>query len=315
MTINWTRIAQPQSDLYDTQTIIALLQEKYAWTKRQPTSQYRLCANTVGIVLDPVGTDSNNPNRVDALERVTPEIVEELNRFLTAWPEGSLVLQAFLDEFWPKWSTVMTNPRLRGESGGHYELRSSLHDGPTKGILVHGVYSTLNDLQGCSEGIYRGVAHQRLEALGINLDSHDSRLLLNDNDAVYPLSNNPAQSMRISELVQLTYSRIMIAEAHLQCAQNLTGLDTKQPARVIPFTPKEASAVYIRAILSELKSGLSDVRQYAQLTPEGVLFMDGYFAWGESVIARSEYLLAIVKNIIAPVVSLRATSPNVPAPV
>ena len=40
--IDWKKVAKPQSDGYDSEVIAWFLKEKYGWVKAQPTSEYTL---------------------------------------------------------------------------------------------------------------------------------------------------------------------------------------------------------------------------------------------------------------------------------
>ncbi len=293
MNIDWKRIAKPQTDAYDSHVIARLLYDKYGWKKIIPTTELTLCDGAVAVCLDRQYTAeqlvSSESTMVNGLEYMTPEKVAQINRFMMAWPEGGLMLQNFLDEYWAKWSTIMTEPG-RGCSSGHYEMKSSIHEhSHTKGLVLNAVYVTANDSQGCSEGTYHEVGHARLESLGIDIGEHDGQLLLNGPDELYDSPVRWDVKRPMSAVVQAVYSWIMLSEADLQCGLNLTGWDTKNPN--IQVTPKQASANYMIGNLPKVQDGLEEIRKHAKLTPAGVDFIDGYLEWGYSVVERSLVML------------------------
>jgi hypothetical protein len=288
MKIEWKRVAKPQPDGYDSEVIASILNEKYGWKKIQPTSELRLCNGAVAVVQDRQYTPEqishpSNP-MTDGMPYMTPEVCAGIDRFLMAWPEGGQMLQLFLDEYWAKWSKFM-DKHGRGCSSGHYEMKSCLHDyGLTKGLVLNAVYVTANDWQGCSEGIYHEVGHARLESVGIDIDTHDSRLLLNGPDELYDSPVRWDIKRPMSAVVQAVYSWIMFCEADIQCAKNLTGYDTKHPEQ--QQTAAEASVSYLIGNIPKIQDGLTEIRNNIKFTPEGKDFFDGYLEWGEDVVAR-----------------------------
>lgn len=294
MEIDWKRVAKPQADGYDSHVIAALLNEKYGWKKIQPTSELRLCNGTVAVVPDRQYTSDQlhhpeNPMR-DGMPYMTPEICAGIDRFLTAWPEGSHMLSLFLDEYWAKWSKYM-HEKARGCSSGHYEMKSSLNDGWTKGLVVNAVYVTANDWQGCSEGIYHEVGHARLESIGIDIESHDNRLLLNGPDELYDSPVRWDVKRPMSAVVQAVYSWIMFCEADIQCAERLQGFDPKYPEQ--NETPAQASVSYLIGNIPKIQDGVTEIENNLKVTPEGAKFFEGYLEWGHDVVNRG---IAVLKE-------------------
>lgn len=289
MTIEWSRIAKPQDDGYDSHVIATLLHDKYGWTKRPPTAALTMCDNTVAIVPDrfyPESHKNDGSNFWTTMEDMTPSYIQNIEHFLRPWEAGYHALQQFLDEFWPKWSADI-DPRQRGCMCGHYEMKMGHTDPRTLGVFINAVYSSINDLQGCAEGIYHEVGHERLESIGIEIETHDGRLLLNRDDELYfsPIRRDVGRPM--SAVIQAIYSWLMFTEADLQSAYRLTGMDIKEPTE----TPKMASANYIIGNLPKIEDGLVEIRAHARFTPEGKAFLDGFLEWGDDIVARSHALL------------------------
>jgi len=293
MNIDWTRIAKPQPDGYDSHIIAAILNEKYGWNKISPTSELRLCNGAVAVVQDrqypsdEVGR-SDNP-MIDGVSYITPEVCAGIDRFLTAWPAGAQMLELFLDEYWAKWSKTMT-PHARGCSSGHYEIKSCLEKHQrTSGLVLNAVYVTANDWQGCAEGIYHEVGHARLESIGIDIGAHDNRLLLNGPNELYDSPIRWDIKRPMSAVVQAIYSWIMFCEADIQCAVNLQGYDTKDSEH--KQTPAEASCIYLIGNIPKIQDGLVEIRNNIKVTPEGREFFNGYLEWGDDVVSRGLALL------------------------
>lgn len=288
MNINWKLVAKPQPDAYDSRVIAHLLYDKYGWKKIAPTTELTLCDGAVAVCLDRTyASDQISPDStmLNGLEYMTPEKTTDINRFLMAWPEGGLMLQNFLDEYWAKWSNDM-GTISRGSSSGHYEMKESVNKhSRTKGLVLNAVYVTSNDSQGCSDGIYHEVGHARLESLGIDINQHDGQLLLNSPEELYDSPVRWDVKRPMCAVVQAVYSWIMLSEADLQCGLRLQGYDTKDTEANV--TPAMASSIYLIGNIPKIQDGLEEIRKHAKLTPAGVDFMDGYLEWGHSLVERS----------------------------
>lgn len=307
MIIDWSRVAKPQPDAYDSHVLAYFLKERYGWERIPATSPLRLCDGKVAVVKDRTHQPGQEPNPLEPMsdfDDITPEILGDIDHFLMkAWPEGGLMLQTFLDEYWPKWSRMMAGPDVpfgarripsRGSSSGHYEMKNSKNHGHLNGVTVNAVYVACNDPQGCAEGIYHEVGHARLEAIGLEIESHDNMLLLNGPDELYDSPVRWDQKRPMSAVVQAVYSWIVFTENDIQCAVNLPGYDIKDPEMWPMLTPAEASAGYMITNIPKIQDGLDEIRKYAKLTPEGVKFFDGYLEWGDSVVTRG---IEVLKSV------------------
>ena len=287
MSIDWKRIAKPQPDGYDSEVIASILYEKHGWKKITPSTELTLCNGAVGITEDKLvllGRTSKDSPMQDGMSYITPELITNIDRFLMGWPDGSLMLQNFLDEYWPKWSATMP-PQARGSSSGHNVMSDHLRNPTGEKLILNSVYVTANDPQGCCGGTYHEVGHARLESIGIDINTHDNQLLLNTPDELYDSPIRWDVKRPMSAVVQGVYSWIMLSEADLQCGLNLTGWDTKNP--LIQVSPAAASAIYLIGNIPKIEDGLVEIRTHAKLTPEGVAFMDGYLEWGEDLVSRA----------------------------
>jgi len=305
-TINWKRVARPQSDGYDSYVISSFLKDKYGWTKNKPTSEYTLCDGHVAVVSslhykkisDIINNIYESDYRVyllDAYEIWDNAKAARLTPYLSAWNEGYGMLKLFLDQFWPligyislhnneelikiKNATLneviqQVNERIsRGCSSGHY---NPLHHNPPLSNFVNAVYVTIESPQGCAEGIYHEVGHARLNALNLHIEQHDGRLFSNSQDELYESPIRRDKKRPLSAVIQAIYSWIIFSENDLQCAK-ITGNATE-------------SAEYLITNLPKIEDGLVTIRQHIRCTPEGTAFFDGYFEWGDDVCTRAREL-------------------------
>lgn len=276
MQIDWKRVAKPQPDGYDSHVIAQLLHEKYGWKKVTPTSEFTMCDGHVAVVKDPLYDEPelvafDNP-MINAYDRWNNQIERELDPYLRQWNDGFQMLTLFLDQFWPKWSRIMGEGAF-GCSSGHFEMKQATKTHrPETGMFVNAVYVTINSMQGCAEGIYHEVGHARLEAMGMDIDDHDYRLILNTSDELYDSPIRRDKKRPMSAVIQAIYSWIVFGENDIQCASI--------PGNLIN------SAHYLIGNLPKIEDGLTEIRKHARYTPEGKAFLDGYLEWGDSIVER-----------------------------
>jgi len=273
--IDWKRVAKPQPDGYDSAVIAGYLFDRFGWVKKKPENcRYTLCDGHVAIVADPIHKDEHlvESTMINAHDMWKDEHAAALDPYLRQWHDGHEMLKLFLDEFWPKWSTTMSNgPGSRGCVSGHYDPKHG-----NIGRYVNAVYITINSNQGCAEGIYHEVGHARLNALNLRIEEHDGTLITNTKDELYESPIRRDKKRPMSAVIQAIYSWIIFGENDLQVA-TLPGIASE-------------SAEYLIGNLPKIEDGLITIRENVKCTPEGTKFMDGYFEWGEDVAARARVL-------------------------
>lgn len=279
--IDWKRVAKPQPDGYDSHVIAASLFDVYGWKKIAPAADqlFTMCDGAIAVTEDPtirVEYPDTNINMLSGFQRWNEDYAKKIDPFLRTWTDGHEMLKLFLDQFWPKWSTFMGEHGM-GCSSGHYEMASALRENSnTKHMFLNAVYVTINSPHGCAEGIYHEVGHARLESIGLGINEHDSRLILNTQDELYSSPIRRDKKRPMSAVIQAIYSWIVFGENDIQNA-------------IIPGHTR-CSAEYLITNLPKIEDGLKEIRQHVRCTPEGTAFMDGYFEWGEDVVSRARVI-------------------------
>ena len=185
-----------------------------------------------------------------------------------------MLFRSFLDEFWPKWVGWLGDAG-RGCTSGHFEI-GNIEKAPRHmhNFIKTAVYVSINNMQGCAEGIYHEVGHARLEALGLGIDNHDGMLILNTPNELYNSPIRKDKQRPMSAVIQAIYSWIIFSENDIQCASIPNNL--------------EESANYLIGNLPKIEDGLAEIRSHVKCTAQGIDFMDGYFEWGEDVVVRGK---------------------------
>lgn len=158
MSIDWSKMAAPQTDYRDTTWLLQLAAEKWKYVPG-----YAGGPRWMGLELlsgKEEGSNAKSAPLDDArLQAVEPRLkaVQEIR--------DALIL---LDHFSP---LMHVQNFGRGCTSGH--------DKPSIGGRI-GCYVTIDDPTGCAEGIVHELAHQRLHCMGVDLDGHDGTLFVND---------------------------------------------------------------------------------------------------------------------------------------
>lgn len=206
----------------------------------------------------------------DGYKRWNDDYAQKLQPFLQTWSAGHEMLKCLLDEFWPLWSPTMSQYGMGGACG-HRIIENYIDTD-----FYTAVYSTINNLQGCAQGVYHEIGHVRLESLGMHIEHHDERLILNKPTELYMSPIRRDRKRPMSAVIQAVYSWLMFSENDLQCA----------------ILPQNAnlSAKYLISNLPKIEDGLKEIQANIKTTSEGKDFMDGYFEWGNEIVERAKQL-------------------------
>lgn len=243
---------------------------------------------------------------LSAVDLWSNKTAEELEVYLRQWDGGYTTIKSFVDVFWPlvtfrpytsnfnietgypdnelfeiKNSTLEKiaaahkhfNIHSRGSMSGHYNPE---HHTPIFDPYVNGVYVTIDNMQGCAEGIFHEIGHLRLNALNLEIEKHDYRFFTNTPENLYESPIRRDKKRPLSAVIQAIYSWLMLSENDLQCA-NIQG-------------NAMVSATYLITNFPKIEDGLIIIRNNIKCTPEGIDFIDGYLEWGEDICSRAREL-------------------------
>jgi HEXXH motif-containing protein len=283
--IDWSRVAKPQPDGYDTTVLAFLLHEQCQWTKHVPApGSITIVNGAVEVADDPYKMETTR--FVSAFEDLTTEEIQAVDRHLAAWPDGYTSLAAFLDYYWPKrYRSAAASARQvvrlresRGSSSSHKDFRepSNRHNGWTTDTRVTNAIVTVDDPEGCAEGIYHEVGHLRLETCGIQIETHDNRLLLNGPDEMYDSPIRFDKQRPMCAVIHGLYSWLMLTENDIWCASRISARDASK---------------YMKRNLPKIQNGIAEVERHVRTTPAGELFISHMLDWGRDIVARGEAAL------------------------
>jgi HEXXH motif-containing protein len=136
------------------------------------------------------------------------------------------------------------------------------------------VFVTVNHHVGLAEGIVHEMAHHKLRAIGVEMES-SSRLLLNLPTEVYksPIRYDCLRPM--TAVLHAQYSYTYIAQFDLKILQQ----DGDMP-RALAIRERS-----LAVILPKLEHGLRTIASHARTDDDGARFVESFLAWCGRIIA------------------------------
>ena len=168
--LDWTRMAQPQSDQYDTEAVL-----RRAPSEHSPGRGARLAPGAGALICDGAVTVQTTIQGLMSPPRYVDAVVDHPNLPLAAdllrhWPAAYQQFKRLVDTVHPLCDTTITVARRAvhlGASSGSDEARLGT-------ICV-----TVDCVLGLAQAMVQQMAHQKLRALDIS-DARASRFIQND---------------------------------------------------------------------------------------------------------------------------------------
>ncbi len=294
MALDWYRLAKPQDDDYDMNALFELEFKRKQWQKYVAKTPYTLAHG--GIAVYP-GANPNagahislGPNTEPCdLSDITLEWIQTINPFVDTWTRGVYGLGRFVDEFWT-WKTVRGNPKM-----DRYPFAPNSGHKGCLNLPYHVLYATIDNLvegqsvpnpHGVAQGLYHEYGHMRLFAMGIEIETHNDRLLLNGPDELYKSPVRYDKLRPMSAVLHGLYAWLMFTENDYQLYQ--AGVIT--PSHNL--TPVEELYRCTAHNIPKIKAGVAEVKQFGRFTSEGQDFVRGIYDWADDLVARCTQALA-----------------------
>lgn len=274
--INWSRLAEPQEDQYDTEVVLQLACSTVSaarpepYTRSPPGENPTVFDGAVAIrhVYRLPQFRSLSARYADAPvdHPNIPRAVDYVRRWPTVFLQCKHLLEAIhpvIDKRYP----LLSKAVYRGSSSHSYER------------LFGTLWATVTCPLGLAEAIVHEMAHQKLRALGVSIESA-TRIVGND-----------ARNLYVSPIVK-DRLRPMTAVLHAEYSYvHVTALD-------VCILEAEADPHRCHLIgrrlavnLARIKEGIETLRDHLEPGRHGEEFMQGMFAWAEHTIGAGERLL------------------------
>lgn len=269
--IDWTRVAAPQADGYDTRVVQRYLAEgPYSTRPVRPVPE--------GYPLWP---DFEGPGRLITMAdhtRPSPELfdqppdhtlIQQGLQLLTHWPGGERLCQELV-------RAVCPLTHNKGEQIGHGCTCG--HFGDDWGWL----YVTADNAWGFVEGLVHEIGHWKLRAFGIWFETWDTTLLANSPADLYDSPVRKDVPRPMGAVLHAQYSYIHVAQL---CVRVLASL----------ATPTKSNVDWTQLQLDRITEGQATVRAHATPSDEaGADFLHGLDAWTTDVLAEGHATIARV---------------------
>ena len=272
--IDWSRLAEPQTDGYDTGIALQLV-NCAGYTRRAVGKNPTILDGTVAVrcpddnYRTPDGwkqAPSDDPNLAFAAD------------FLECWSEVRQQFSEIIHSVYP-----YSEPNLgRGSCSGPAQDASG--KGGYEGKIFGAINVTVFDPIGTSEALVHELAHQKLWALGVDFE-HASRLVLNPPTEYYtsPVRKNKRP---MTALVHAAYAWLYIVNLQLKMVpfESNKGVE---PEVLQVFVDR-----YFARNLFNLEKSFEVVVENIKYDAAGEAFFESLFAWGTRLINEGNRMLS-----------------------
>jgi HEXXH motif-containing protein len=261
MVIDWSRVAEPQPDQYDTGVTLARLQELRGPEAIPPRDGPTLFDGAVVV------RPAEGPYlRVEGMSAapVDDERILAGERYVRHWPAAFQQFKALMHTFYPLRDLAGT--RIRPGSKG-----SISH---SFGSQIGTMCATIEDPVSLAQAFVHEMAHNKLRALGIMVESaHD--LITNNPQTLYPSPILIGTMRPMTACFHAEYSFIYVTQLNL---------------KILADDPEEELRRYVLKLLernvTRMEAGLAVIEENIQVDANGRLFVDGFLDWTRRVLSE-----------------------------
>ncbi len=271
-TIDWTKMAVPRADHYDTDTVLHLATTGTSPLRNTPHVRRTadgfptFCDGTVAL-RPYTGLVFSSKNIVPAPpDHPHPEIAASL---LSSWPEAYAQFKTLMD-------TVHPYTDLPQSKMGTFAFGSSSHSFERDFGSIH---VTIDDPIGMAQAMIHEMAHQKLRAMGISIET-----------ARHLITNNPSD--RFSSPIRKDRPRPMTAVFHAQYSfMHVTALD------LYLFKSAETTSDRVRILMllarnaTRMQAGYEEIAQNIRTDQNGALFVTAFMSWSDEVLREATEVL------------------------
>lgn len=263
MNINWSRMAEPQDDGYDTQIALDLAKTEPFGPPFAPSEDaVTICDGQVAV--DYI-KHNRIPNTVPA-PRDHPNIPRALD-LVRRWPPVYAQFKAIMTVLHPL--DLIQHPANGLGSSSHHEEH-----------IFGSMYGTVYDPRGLAQACVHELAHNKLRALGVWL-TQANRLILNDPNDLFVSPVVTTRKRPMTAVLHAQYSFIHITALDVICVQ--TESDRREQAIWLQFLKRN---------VPRMEQGYAEIERHIQVDAAGDAFITGFMAWSRRVLDRGAALLA-----------------------
>lgn len=266
--VDWSRMAAPQDDGYDTDVTLRLAEHgstpsRRPYVRRPLDGSASFCGGIVAVRQAPehgLMTDRIVPARLDHPNLATGAA------FLARWPAAYTQFARLVDTVYPY---VDPEQARLGEAA----LGSSSHSYEDQFGSIH---ATVDNALGFAQAMIHEMAHQKLRALGVSIESAD-RLVAND------------PSERYESPIRKDQTRPMTAVLHAQFSfMHVTALDLRMLAAADGERERQFILMLLARNVPRMRAGYEEVARNIRTDEPGRLFVGAFMEWSQDVLRRGQ---------------------------
>jgi hypothetical protein len=269
--IDWSRVAQPQADGYDTDVVFRL---RAATAPPAGVHDDRSTAAPTlfgGRVVVVNRLEGGLRGRGFRPARCDHPNLGRAAEYLNAWPEVALQFPRLVSTIQP-WNDTSRTPEqwLANPGSSSHSLEEEF------GTIM----ATVDSPIGLANAMVHEMAHHKLRALGVSILTA-TRLITNDPREEY-FSPIKGRKRPLTAVLHAQYSFIHVVclECALQSSDHLS-VDEKRKAR-------ERFSWHV----SSMERGYGELERHARTDADGAVFLDAFMKWSREVLQRAKDILA-----------------------
>lgn len=266
MSIDWSRIAEPQTDHYDIKIVLEM-------SRLLPLPRFRPPRDTTQKIFDGQVAVHHISTVSDAHPRFVPAPSDHPNiaaavEIVRCWPSAFRGFQQLM---------TTLSPMLDRETPESSEPAGSSSTSSEQ--FFGAMWATVYDPLGLAQAFVHEMAHNKLFGLGIFFESATS-MITNEEDEVFESPIRKDKLRPMTAVFHAEYSFIHVTALDILAVES--GVGDENRSRWLELLARN---------VPRMEEGLDVIRRNAQLDRAGRIFMDGFYRWAESVLEHGNRLL------------------------
>lgn len=268
-TVDWSRMAEPQNDGYDTEMTLRLAENgvtplrSLPYRRRSTDGEATFCDGAVAVRRASergMMTDALLPAKVDHPNIAAGGVL------LSRWPNAYAQFTRLIDTVYP-----YTDPEQARM--GDQALGSSSHSYEEDFGSVH---ATVDNALGFAQALIHEMSHQKLRALGVSIETAE-RLVTNSPSEEFESPIRKDRKRPMSAVLHAQYSFIHVTALDLYMLAGATGQRERQLILML-----------LARNVPRMQSGYEEVARHVKTDDAGRQFVDAFMKWSCDVLQRGQ---------------------------